>query len=77
MNQKKYQKYLKKYLKAASTDSKEILSSFVREYGHLKKQGLLINGLGSLGDETVISVSYPKEFDKSKIPKVYKGLVIR
>ena len=58
-------------------DEKEVLKAFEREFGHLKKEGLEINGLGSLGDETVISVSYPEGFDKDKIPSRYRGLVVR
>lgn len=77
MNKKKYQKYLSKYLKRSSTDDRETLEAFKREFGHLKKEGLEIHGLASLGDENVISVSLTSTFNKNKIPKSYRGLIIR
>jgi len=78
MNNKKYHKYLSKYLKKSSSTENDILDSFKKEFGHLKTQGLKIRGLTSLIDDfTVISVSYPKGFRESKIPANYKGISIR
>ena len=58
-------------------DDRETLDAFKREYGFLKKEGLEIHGLASLGDEKVISVSFTNTFNKNKIPKSYRGLIIR
>jgi len=58
-------------------DYQKVLHSFRAVYGPLKKQGLEIIGVASLGDETVIQIRYPKSFDASLIPKTYKGLKIQ
>ncbi len=78
MNQRKYQKYLSKYLKKSSSTQEQILDAFKKEYGHLKKEGLRIHSVGELIEGYMaISISIPKTFDQSKIPDNYRGLTIR
>jgi len=76
MDSKKYPKHLDKHLKGVPMDSGKILKGFFETYGHFQEQGLEIQGLVTMGDETVIKIAYPDTFDSSLIPKVYKGLKI-
>jgi len=59
-------------------DSDNILKKFTRQFGHLKKLGLEIDGIADLGlDYQVISISTPFIFDNRLIPKTYMGYVVR
>ena len=55
----------------------QILNNFRSQYGYLKKFGLKIEGIASLMDENVISVSHPLIFDNRLLPKNFKGLTVR
>lgn len=51
---------------------------FNKQYGHLKKYGLIVHGVGNLiGDSNVISISIPFLFNRTKLPKTFMGLDVR
>lgn len=55
-----------------------IISEFTKQYGHLEKYGLQINGVANLiGDHHVISISIPFIFDRTKLPKSFMGFDLR
>jgi len=54
-----------------------ILSEFTRQYGHLKKYGLIILGIGYVSENNVISISTPFVFDRTKLPEKFMGLYLR
>ena len=54
MNQKKYKKYLTKYLRGVDIDYLETIKLFERQYS---SKDIKVNGLADLGGITVISVS--------------------
>jgi hypothetical protein len=61
-----------------SIDFENILAEFKRQYGHLSKYGLKINGIANLiDDHNVISVSTPFIFDRTKLPDKFMNLNIR
>jgi hypothetical protein len=58
--------------------NEQILLEFKKQYQHLYKYGLKINGIGSLSlDYNVISISTPFIFDHTILPKNFMGLDIR
>lgn len=58
-------------------DSNTILNEFKRQFGHLKKYGLKIEGVADLMGNGVISISKPFIFDNRKLPEKFMGLNIR
>ena len=81
----KSEKYLRRIRAAvknsgikATIDSDGILKKFTKQYGHLKKLGLEIDGIVNLGsDYQAISISTPFIFDNRVIPEKFMGLVVR
>lgn len=58
----------------------EILKSFESKYGHLKKKGLVIEGLAMVDPKKkkhVIRISRPLLFDNRQLPKKFEGLEIK
>lgn len=58
----------------------EILKSFEAKYGHLKKQGLTIEGLSIVDvkkKKHVIKISRPLIFDNRLLPKRFEGLDVK
>ena len=60
--------------------SQAILKRFISKYGHLKNEGLKIDGLIEIDFDrgiNVISVSFPVEFDSQLLPEKFEGIVVR
>lgn len=58
----------------------EILKSFETKYGHLKKKGLIIEGLAMIDvkkKKHVIKVTRPLVFDNRLIPRRFEGLDVK
>jgi len=58
----------------------EILKSFETKYGHLKKKGLVIEGLAMVDPKKkkhVIKISRPLIFDNRLLPKRFEGLDVK
>ncbi len=58
----------------------EILKSFETKYGHLRKKGLVIEGLSLIDvkkKKHVIKISRPLVFDNRLLPKKFEGLDIK
>ncbi len=74
MNQKKYQKYLSKYLGVSKIDYKEAIKLFEKQYS---SKDIKVNGLADLNGVTVISVSIKVAVDIKKIPDSFRGVIVR
>ena len=58
----------------------EILKSFETKYGHLRKKGLIIEGLAMVDPKKkkhVIKISRPLIFDNRLLPKRFEGLDVK
>lgn len=55
-----------------------VISEFNKQFGHLKKYGLKVHGIGNLiSDHNVISISTPFIFDRTKLPDNFMGFDLR
>lgn len=58
----------------------DILKSFEQKFGHLKKKGLIIEGLAMIDPKKkkhVIRISRPLVFDNRLLPKKFEGLDVK
>ena len=54
-----------------------IIAAFKKQYGYLEKYGLQVHGIGDLVGQSVISISTPFIFDRTKLPGKFMGFDLR